>query len=189
MAYVTWSTGRKGISTNTRVSVRKRFNSRRFWMSLSPTHLGKNKYLVGEIFCRWGWNPPNPGGLREPNSSQLLATTCDFYIRPLHQARLSRKAFRMARSVSVHSEHDPLHCHNQSAAGPTGARTAIKRRKIPENRGTKWKAESKRRASKEEQASKHMRVNPILVAERAALGEYIVARALMWNSYLSRPFG
>jgi hypothetical protein len=51
MAYVTWSTGWKGISTNTRVSVRKRFNSRRFWMSLNPTHLGKNKYLVGEISC------------------------------------------------------------------------------------------------------------------------------------------
>ncbi len=52
MAYVTWSTGWKGISTNTWVSVGKRFNSRRFWMSLSPTHLGKDKCLVGEISCR-----------------------------------------------------------------------------------------------------------------------------------------
>jgi hypothetical protein len=146
-----WSTGWKGISTNTWVSVRKRFNWRR--LGCPESHqLSEEQVPCGwdllQIFCRWGWNPPIPEGLSEPNSSQLLATTSNFYLRPLHRARLSRKAFRMARSASVHSEHDPAHCHNQSAAGPTGARTAIIRRKILENRGTKWKAQSKRRAKR-----------------------------------------
>ncbi len=48
------------------------------------------------------------------------------------------------------------------------------RRKILENRGTRWKAQSKRRAKRSNRASKQMWVNPLLVAERVALAGYII---------------
>ncbi len=75
--------------------------------------------------------------------------------------------------------------------GPTGACTAITHTNVLENRGTKWKAQTKQTKSKEgqKQVPKQLCFNPILVAERVPFTEYINPRAPLVESYLSRPFG
>jgi hypothetical protein len=96
MAHVTWSSGWKGISTNTGVSVRKRFNSRRFWMSLNPTQLGKNKYLVGEISCR-----------SFADEVEIPQSLKDFGNRTRHSSSQPRRTFTAGHCIMPGSQEKP----------------------------------------------------------------------------------
>ncbi len=159
-------------------------------MSLNPTHLGKNKYLVGEISC---------GSFAE--EVEIPRTLKDFGNRTPHSSSQPHPTFTYGHCIMPGSQEKPsgwlVVCPSirsttlfTAIVNPLRGLRARAQRSYA---GKFWRIEvrSGKHKTNEEQrgASKHICVNPVLGVERAALADYINPRAYADNSYLSRPFG